>query len=99
LSAGEQRAAGIAYAGDRGISKVELTSDGGGTWASARILEPMPGRDAMVRWETTFTLPPGSGLTLGVRATDGSGEVQTDDFQLPQPDGATGRDEISVSAA
>jgi DMSO/TMAO reductase YedYZ molybdopterin-dependent catalytic subunit len=97
LPAGDQRIAGIAYAGDRGISKVELTNDDGGTWVQARILEPMPGKDVMVRWESTFTLSSGGSLTLGVRATDGTGDVQTDDFQLPQPDGATGRDEISVS--
>jgi hypothetical protein len=38
-------------------------------------------------------------VTITMRATDGNGEIQTDDFQLPQPDGASGRDEVTVSAA
>ncbi len=99
LSPGEQRAAGIAYAGDRGISMVELSVDDGATWQQARFLEPMAGKDAMVRWETTFVVPGSGSMTLTVRATDGTGEVQTDEFVLPQPDGASGRDQITVSAA
>ena len=44
-------------------------------------------------------MPASGKLSLTVRATDGTGEVQTDEFQLPQPDGASGRDSISVTAA
>jgi DMSO/TMAO reductase YedYZ molybdopterin-dependent catalytic subunit len=99
LPLGEQRLAGIAYAGDRGISKVEFTIDGGATWQATRFLEPMAGKDAMVRWESRFTLPASGQQTITVRATDGTGEVQTEEFQLPQPDGASGRASISVSAA
>src|SRR5918999_2776583 len=32
--------AGVAFAGDRGISKVEVSSDGGATWKEARIKDP-----------------------------------------------------------
>ena len=98
LDAGEQRVAGIAYAGDRGIKNVEFSTDDGGTWRPARLLEPMPGRDAMVRWEGTFSIRQSQSLTITVRSTDGTGDVQTEEFQLPQPDGASGRDAISVSA-
>ena len=99
LSAGSQRIAGIAYAGDRGISKVEVTSDGGASWLPVRILEQMPGKDAMVRWETSLPLSRGDTVSLTVRATDGTGEIQTEEFQLPQPNGASGRDSITISAA
>ena len=99
LVAGEQRVAGIAYAGDRGVKTVELSTDDGGTWRPASILEPMAGKDAMVRWETTIMLPAAASLTITVRATDGTGDVQTEEFQLPQPDGASGRDSITISAA
>jgi DMSO/TMAO reductase YedYZ molybdopterin-dependent catalytic subunit len=99
LPPGEHRVAGISYAGDRGISLVEVSPDGGATWLPMRFLEPMAGRDAMVRWEGAFTLDDGEALTLTVRATDGAGQVQTDDFSLPQPSGASGRDMVSVSAA
>ena len=99
LASGPQRVAGVAYAGDRGVSLVEFTADGGVTWLPGQLLEPMPGKDAMVRWEGTFSVPPGGGVTLTVRATDGTGQVQTEEFQLPQPDGASGRDSITVTAA
>jgi DMSO/TMAO reductase YedYZ molybdopterin-dependent catalytic subunit len=99
LSPGAQRVAGIAYAGDRGVTQVEVTFDDGDTWQVTQLLEPMPGKDAMVRWESTFEMPSSGSLTLTVRATDGTGELQTDEFQLPQPDGASGRDSITVMAA
>jgi DMSO/TMAO reductase YedYZ molybdopterin-dependent catalytic subunit len=99
LAPGAQRIAGIAYAGDRGIWRVEVSADDGETWQVARLFEPMPGKDVMARWETTFAMPADANLTLSVRATDGTGEVQTDEFQLPQPDGASGRDSITVNAA
>jgi DMSO/TMAO reductase YedYZ molybdopterin-dependent catalytic subunit len=99
LPSGERRLAGIAYAGDRGLRTVEFTVDDGATWRPTSLLEPMPGRDAMVRWEGTFPLPPGQRLTITIRATDGTGAVQTDEFQLPQPNGASGRHQVSVSAA
>jgi DMSO/TMAO reductase YedYZ molybdopterin-dependent catalytic subunit len=100
LSPGEQRVAGIAYAGDRGISMVEFsTSSDSSEWQPARILEPMAGKDAMVRWEASFEVPPTGMVMLTVRATDGTGQLQTEEFQLPQPDGASGRDSITVVAA
>jgi len=99
LSPGAQRIAGIAYAGTRGIMLVEYSADGGRTWTEAAPLEPPPGKDAMVRWEGSFTLAEGEAVTLIVRATDGDGDVQAAQFTLPQPDGASGRHAIQVSAA
>jgi hypothetical protein len=99
LDPGEQRIAGVAYAGDRGVRQVDISPDDGVTWLPMGLLEPMPGKDAMVRWEGTFMLPPGASITLTVRATDGTGTEQIDEFQLPQPDGASGRDQVTVNAA
>jgi DMSO/TMAO reductase YedYZ molybdopterin-dependent catalytic subunit len=95
LPAGQQRAAGIAYAGNRGITRVEVSADGGGSWQAASILEPAAGPDTMVRWESTFQMG-GMPVTLVVRATDGTGIVQPDDFGLPAPDGGWGQDSITV---
>ena len=95
LPAGQQRVAGVAYAGDRGISQVELSADGGSTWQTASILEPAAGPDAMVRWEGTFQMG-STPVTLVVRATDGTGVVQPEDFGLPAPDGGWGQDSITV---
>ena len=99
LTPGPQRVAGIAYAGNRGIRAVEISADDGDTWLPAQIVEPMPGKDAQVRWEGMFTMPAGGTVTLTVRATDGRGQIQTDDFQLPQPDGASGRDQVTLASA
>ena len=95
LAAGEQRVAGIAYAGGRGIRQVELSADGGSTWQTATLLESASGRDSMVRWTSTFEMGD-SPVMLVVRATDGTGEVQTSDFGLPAPDGGWGQDSIQV---
>ena len=99
LAPGPQRAAGIAYAGDRGIAGVEVSGDGGITWQAARLLEPAPGKDAWVRWEVSVDLPAGATVRLVGRATDGTGTLQTSDFTLPAPDGASGWNSIQVSAA
>src|SRR4029079_17927106 len=56
LPAGQQRAAGIAYAGNRGITKVEVSADGGSSWQPASLLEPAAGPDTMVRWEAMFQM-------------------------------------------
>jgi DMSO/TMAO reductase YedYZ molybdopterin-dependent catalytic subunit len=97
LDAGEQHVAGIAYAGHRGIKSVEFSTDDGESWTEARFVEPAPGRDTMVRWAGTFMLRHAERILLTVRATDGTGELQTELFQLPQPSGASGRDSITVA--
>jgi DMSO/TMAO reductase YedYZ molybdopterin-dependent catalytic subunit len=98
LPPGEHRVAGIAYAGDRGVTKVEFSSDDGKSWSEARPLEPAPGKDAWVRWESTFSLAPGESTRLIARATDGSGKVQVEEFRLAQPDGSSGWHGIEVKA-
>jgi DMSO/TMAO reductase YedYZ molybdopterin-dependent catalytic subunit len=98
LSSGPQQIAGVAYAGDRGIKSVEISADGGSTWQPAMFVEQAAGKDVMVRWQATFQMRDAP-LTLVVRATDGTGVVQTDDFGLPAPDGGWGEDSIDVQPA
>jgi hypothetical protein len=83
LSQGEQRIAGIAYAGLRGIQQVEFSADGGETWQMADLLEPAPGPDAWVRWQGTFQLAAGSRARLVARATDGTGESSSKPSACP----------------
>jgi hypothetical protein len=45
--------AGIAFAGDRGISKVEVSTDGGGSWKSANIKDPLSNY-TWVLWASGF---------------------------------------------
>src|SRR5437867_7037297 len=88
--------AGIAFAGARGISKVELSSDGGKSWAQAALEVPM-GPLSWRRWSYDWT-PSGAGpVKLIVRATDGTGNTETPIARSPYPDGSTGYDSIDVT--
>ncbi len=98
LPAGRHRIAGIAYAGDRGVSGVEFSGDGQ-TWHPTVFLDPPLGRDTWMRWQAEFDIAAGQTLTLTSRAIDGTGAVQTDVFNLPQPDGGSGRHSIQVKGA
>lgn len=81
--------AGIAFAGDRGVSAVEVSTDGGRTWRPAEV-EPSPSPLTWVRWRAAWS-PPGRGrYTLAVRAVDGRGRVQEAERRPALPDGATG---------
>lgn len=97
LQAGSQRIGGIAYAGTRSIAKVEFSSDGGKTWPVA-TLKPGPGKDTFVQWAGTYTIAAGATATLTARATDGQGNLQMEQFNLPQPDGGAGWHSIQVTA-
>ena len=88
--------AGIAFAGARGISKVELSSDGAKTWAPASLEAPI-GALAWTRWRFDWT-PTGAGpVKIIVRATDGTGNAETPIGRPPYPDGATGYDSLDVT--
>jgi len=95
-SGGEVPIAGIAFAGARGIKKVEISLDQGKTWAEA-LLETPPGPLTWVRWVVRWT-PSGPGpVTLWARATDGKGDVQTPVLREPYPDGSTGYDRVTLN--
>jgi hypothetical protein len=98
LPPGEHRIAGIAYAGERGITTVEYSADGGASWTVADLLEPPLGRDTWVRWQGHFRLADRARLTLTARSTDGTGALQIETFSLPQPDGGSGWFSLDVRA-
>ena len=95
-SGGEIVIGGIAFAGSRGISKVEISDDGGKTWQTATIETPL-GPLSWRRWTLRWT-PPGTGsFKLAVRSTDGEGNTETPVARDPYPNGATGYDVASVN--
>ncbi|MFN8023627.1 MAG: molybdopterin-dependent oxidoreductase [Acidimicrobiales bacterium] len=92
--------AGVAWAQHRGVAKVEVRIDDG-EWAEARLAPDVTvdsWRQWVYEWDTTG-VPEGE-HRIQVRATDATGETQTDEVSRPDPDGATGwhTRTISVSA-
>jgi DMSO/TMAO reductase YedYZ molybdopterin-dependent catalytic subunit len=80
---------GIAFAGDRGISKVEVSVDGGKTWEQA-VLKPPASELSWALWAYEWH-PQGPGAyTIYARATDGNNDVQVAVQSGPFPAGATG---------
>jgi len=88
---------GVAYGGDRGISKVELSFDEGQQWTAAEIY--YSGGDlAWSLWKARGGWQPeaAGNYTVMVRATDGEGEVQKWDPDRPFTSGVTGLHQINV---
>ncbi len=90
---GRVAVAGVAWAQHRGISAVEVSVDGG-SWQPARLSD-QPTVDAWRLWTYPWDAAPGR-HTLAVRATDGTGAVQTAATADPFPSGATGYHSIDV---
>ncbi len=93
---------GIAFAGTRGISKVEVSIDNGTTWKDAIIKEPLS-QYSWVLWAAELNLTgqqqkQQQEYKLSVRATDKSGNVQTSEIREPFPNGATGYHMINIQA-
>lgn len=84
---------GIAFAGNRGITKVELRIDDQ-EWQVA-LLDPHNDPLTWRFWRYDWPAIPGR-HTLAVRTTDGDGALQTDQVRDPHPDGATGYHIIHV---
>ena len=88
--------AGIAFAGDRGIMKVEVSIDGGTTWENASLKDPLSGY-TWVFWATEWNPPAKGDYRIMVRATDKTGNVQTATIQNAFPSGATGYDIVDIT--
>ena len=88
VPAGPLYIGGVAFAGNRGIQRVEVSTDNGQTW-NAASLRPALGKYTWVQWTYPWQAAKGE-YSLVVRATDGTGAVQTADKNPTYPDGATG---------
>lgn len=88
---------GIAFSGAQGISMVKVSTDGGQSWQQAEITYTPNSEVAWVHWR--YNWQPGSvgESRLIVRATDGNGNLQTSEGSSINPDGATGRQQITVN--
>ncbi len=79
---------GIAWAGDRGISKVEVQVDNG-SWVQAELRQPALSPLCWVQWRYDWPAQPGV-HDFAVRAYDGTGALQETDQNPPEWSGATG---------
>ena len=87
--------AGVAFAGDRGVSQVEVSADAGITWQAARIgyaANPL----TWALWTFEWQRPTPGQHELTVRATDGTGQLQDARDHGPAPSGATGYHRVRV---
>jgi DMSO/TMAO reductase YedYZ molybdopterin-dependent catalytic subunit len=96
VKAGVVPVAGVAWAPDRGISKVEISVDGG-DWQAATLATEI-GPQTWVQWKVPWQATSGQHV-IEVRATDGTGEVQTAQVSPPPPDGARGHHQIAVQVS
>jgi len=87
---------GYAFAGERGISKVEVRVNDG-DWQPAQLKQPIS-KLTWREWRYEWAATPGS-YTVSVRATDGAGQLQTSDIALPHPDGASGWHTVQIDVA
>ena len=81
---------GMAFGGDKGISAVEVSTDGGQSYAPAEIHQP----GTLISWSLwryVWTPAAAAGeVRVFVRAVNGRGERQIEEFRDQVPHGATG---------
>ncbi len=88
--------AGIAFAGNEGISKVEVSMDGGNSWQEAMIKRPIS-INSWVLWYIVWNPNSQGRHIISVRAVDGTGKIQPVGFSEPFPDGHSGYHMIEVT--
>lgn len=94
VPAGRVAIGGTAWAQTRGITKVEIQIDNE-DWAEA-MLSAEASVITWRQWSFDWEATPGPHY-IKVRATDGTGEVQTDQRADPVPDGASGWQSVMVT--
>jgi hypothetical protein len=90
--------AGVAWAGDREVSRVEVSTDGGDSWEDAQLRDPIA--EASWRlWAYRWTPRESGGHEIACRAVDGAGEVQSAALAPPHPAGASGYHTVEVEVS
>lgn len=95
VAAGPRTIAGVAWAQNRGIERVEVNIDETG-WQEAMLPDELS-IDTWRQWALDVDLAPGAHL-IQVRAVDATGEVQTAQPASPRPNGAQGHHTVRVVA-
>ncbi|AJT40563.1 molybdopterin-dependent oxidoreductase [Psychromicrobium lacuslunae] len=93
VPAGPTVLGGMAWAQQRGVSKVELSVDGG-DWQPVKLASAIS-KDTWVQWQAELMLDRGE-HQVRVRCVDGLGEVQSSEVAPPAPDGSSGYHQITL---
>src|SRR5437762_3516058 len=86
---------GIAFAGERGISAVDVSTDGGATWKSATLSSPKSDL-TWVLWTLDWTPPRSGSFRIVARAVDAAGTPQDSNPAPTFPEGSAGYDSITL---
>jgi hypothetical protein len=86
---------GVAFAGNRGIQSVEVSTDSGATWQAAQV-KPGLSANTWQLWRADLNVDQNV-KQLQVRATDGQGHLQIRQPAEPFPSGATGYDTATIA--
>ena len=89
--------AGLAWAVHRGISRVEVSIDGG-EWRECE-LAGVPSGDTWRQWRYRWADASPGGHAVRARAYDGDGIVQPSEPKAPAPDGAQGYHRVEFDVA
>ncbi len=96
ISGGSFVITGYAVADASGVSRVEISTDGGRAWQPVEIFSnPLPPQ-VWAFWKYVWAKPSKGKHTLQVRAIDGVGQVQTAERSGEWPAGATGYHILTV---
>jgi DMSO/TMAO reductase YedYZ molybdopterin-dependent catalytic subunit len=66
---------GIAFGGDMGVARVDVSTDGGGTWQRAQLGKD-EGKYSFRQWQLALSLPAAGNHVLMARCTSTNGETQ-----------------------
>jgi DMSO/TMAO reductase YedYZ molybdopterin-dependent catalytic subunit len=97
VSAGPLAVGGVAFAGDRGIQSVEVSTDMGRTWQPAQV-KPALAPNTWQLWRADIQVDHAV-REIRVRAVDGLGHVQIREEAPPFPSGSTGYHAITIAVS
>ncbi len=89
--------AGVAFAGAKGVSAVEVSTDNGASWQRAHLRQPL-GAVTWTLWELPWTPASASTYAIVARMIDLQGYYQQPVLADTFPNGASGYHRISVTA-
>jgi DMSO/TMAO reductase YedYZ molybdopterin-dependent catalytic subunit len=87
---------GVAFSGNKGISEVDISFDGGDSWQLTTLKRPLSNL-TWVLWEYPWQPASRGSHTIIARAIDMEGNVQDPNVEPPAPDGSSGYHSIAVS--